>query len=203
MFGGALPPHRCHCWKAEPQAPVCAVWPGSSASWPALPSPSAVRLFFSPPTHTAAAEAGSWSAGVRAQAPPVCELPTQSPALESPETKTSSPLVPRGRPEVLLILCVAGRCSRLSTLNLSQLWIGWGRGQKSVTGCPSKCWNERRRFGRRERMLILEDSQSSVGAQQVRLSRGQWLQALYCQLPVKQKQSDRKLLGKLIVQLNI
>lgn len=154
MFGGALPPHRCRCWKAEHQFPVCAVWPGSSAFWLGLPSPSAGRLSFSPPTHTAAAEAGSWSAGVRAQVPPVCERPTQSPVLESPVTKTSSPLVPRGRPEVLLILCVGGRCSQLSTLNLSQLWIGWGRRQKSVTGYPSKCWNERRRFEREERMQI-------------------------------------------------
>lgn len=152
MFGGALPPHRCRCWKAEPQPPVCAVWPGSSASWPSLPSPSVGRLSFSPPTRTAAAEAGSWSAGALAQVPPVCELPTQSPVLESPVTKTSSPLVPRGRLEALLILCVGGRCSRLSTLNLSQLCIGWGRKQKSVTGYLLKCWNERRRVERVERM---------------------------------------------------
>lgn len=104
MFGGPLSPHRCRCWKADPQPPVCAVWPDSSASWPALPSPSAGRLSSSPPTHTAAAEAGSWSAGARSQVPPVCEPPSQSPAPESPETKTSSPLVQRGRPEVLLML---------------------------------------------------------------------------------------------------
>lgn len=114
MFGGALPlHHRYRCWKAEPQPPVCAVWPGSSASWPVLPSPSAVRLSFSLPTHTAEAEAGSWSAGARAPVLPVCESPTQNLAPESPESKRLSPLVLWERPEVLLILCVGGLYSQI------------------------------------------------------------------------------------------